>query len=1399
MDKIISTIRFVNAGLENPLDIDSSSHQVVSTFDNFMNIGDVYFWLVTIILALLLSAAYFLFKAPFWLRFENNKNSCRNFQYIKKLQSYNHNNFKHKRSFIFIIVLFSFAMIIFTLKGISIAQPNVFENTRINTEQKNVDVNNYLNVGIYQDTGNVKNIDDLVIKNNSDNTIQLKTLQIASSVGDIKSSWKVFNDKYVVYSNSTGEKFEIKDFIYLKCGEEIRFNVEVNIDNESAKSLIDKDAFNLNIEYENTSPKALVVISGIVQDINQKPISNVDVSFEKKSLLNANTSRDSNKQQTYNTGANATTDSNGKYQLEVEKGSLGYLKFEHEDYESSVLEILADKDKEIPVVTLAAAKIIAKVPKLADTTLTYNGQLQSGFADLGTHCHYEGSIEAVDANTYSSTFLLDEDAISWQDGSIEPKSYTWSIDKAKASLSMENLSIEKNTSNIYSLTYVGDCTETPTFTVSDESIVKVENKSLETNIQFKVLSFNKNGNATIDTVMPEGKNYTSGSCRFTIAVGLLYGHVFSLQNIPSNDSDKTITSRANIKMDLIKLDSDEKEVISSTVSGEDGSYEFSVDDKYLEVAFDGEIVIDVPGVNYCAESVKVDKAKSQEVNINNLTGFDFYTIEQLKQVSDLLGSGGASDSLKEEFNKYMNEDAIWLSNSNGIQPTEVDSDLSSADPEKCNQKYKNSFVIDESKIVPENQEIDQFLFLRIIGINQDKEAISTGQLTGKTAGLTLQTVRSLPRAYPFCGHEDVSWWGADNCYLRKDLSEDGEVIKNLNDNIKNTILPVQKKSQSTYDSKELNIQTTVDKLFIPSYTEMCTQGTEDEAFEGYQYYFNDSEGSQYQWYKNKQIKGNELDNEAIKDLVNVNSGEEIAEGNARTFQRTCYFDASTYFLTTNYRGSIGSYAQSKQRIGIAPAFSIGTATTMYNITLKGDNVDYSDAEDKSISGTVAVKEGDNFRFKVKAKEGKELESVKLNGEEITPVEGIYTVKNIVSDMTIISKTKGEKDIPILNGKIQFEKNIGNAKKTEDVKNKVKLSVLDETQQVIDSTTSDEKGNYSLSLSLGDIDKSVCISIDAMPGVNSYTGESFSIVEGTNQKDVKLHSLDAYTLDELKSVGTWLSENTSTDSECYKEFYSYIKNDTIWYCNSYGCQPSGVSADSTNNVDTSKCNQNYVNSFILDNDGNPDKSNVDNYIFLRIIGISHDDLSASSKKAGISFQTIHVLPEAMTMSSGDAQWWGSSELREKLQSGGEVYNKINSNIRSVVSNVNKQSQTIRQADPSIQNTDDSFFITSYSEMWNVNSDLIVDHSWYGNTGTNTEGYVYEWYKLQNIDGKSGNEKLKSIVYKNSGVLPSEKATSWERSVCCTGGNNYFMATDNTGSLLSSNFNFGTTGYLICFCL
>lgn len=245
----------------------------------------------------------------------------------------------------------------------------------------------------------------------------------------------------------------------------------------------------------------------------------------------------------------------------------------------------------------------------------------------------------------------------------------------------------------------------------------------------------------------------------------------------------------------------------------------------------------------------------------------------------------------------------------------------------------------------------------------------------------------------------------------------------------------------------------------------------------------------------------------------------------------------------------------------------------------------------------------------------------------------------------------------------------------------------------------------------------------------------------------------------------------------------MANDEIWWCNSNGQQPASCTVEDSATFDVSKANHDYVCNYTRDNNQN----NIDNYPMMRVIGVLHDykaDTTKTTKqKAGLTFQYIHSVHFASMQGQTEGCWWGAGncDVRNKLQDGGSIFNETNSAITSQIQPVDKwyQNNQVPGEKVEIAISQDKMFVPSYSELWNKNKMyLLADYSTYNNISSfdsegnpQSEGYVYEWAKLHNIDGNNANSILAKLGSTNSNATPTKDGEggsgpypfAWERSV------------------------------------
>ncbi len=142
--------------------------------------------------------------------------------------------------------------------------------------------------------------------------------------------------------------------------------------------------------------------------------------------------------------------------------------------------------------------------------------------------------------------------------------------------------------------------------------------------------------------------------------------------------------------------------------------------------------------------------------------------------------------------------------------------------------------------------------------------------------------------------------------------------------------------------------------------------------------------------------------------------------------------------------------------------------------------------------------------------------------------------------------------------------------------------------------------------------------------------------------------------------------------------------------------------------------------------------------LAIYGFNHDTLSTNDSsynnntgKAGITLGMTGVLANTAMMNSEktNAGGWNSSELRAKLQSGGEIFETLPDDVQAVIKTVNKET-TSGNASTSITTSKDQLFLLSQVEILETTTD----------DGYKSEGTTYEYWKTIK-DGTNASDRIR----------------------------------------------------------
>ncbi len=175
-----------------------------------------------------------------------------------------------------------------------------------------------------------------------------------------------------------------------------------------------------------------------------------------------------------------------------------------------------------------AKKALAK-PALGSASKTYNGSTQSPSIPSvnASEIIIGGTKSAADAGAYTVTYTLaDASNYIWSDGTNAPKSDTWTIAKAAATLSVNKTSVslgDAASSTTVAITKTGD--GAVSVRSSDESVARV---SLSGNTLTISSPNRKNGSATITVSVSGTKNYNAPANK-SIAVSAKFAVIYGVE------------------------------------------------------------------------------------------------------------------------------------------------------------------------------------------------------------------------------------------------------------------------------------------------------------------------------------------------------------------------------------------------------------------------------------------------------------------------------------------------------------------------------------------------------------------------------------------------------------------------------------------------------------------------------------------------------------------------------------------------------------------------------------------------------------------------------------------------------------------------------------------------------
>lgn len=384
------------------------------------------------------------------------------------------------------------------------------------------------------------------------------------------------------------------------------------------------------------------------------------------------------------------------------------------------------------------------------------------------------------------------------------------------------------------------------------------------------------------------------------------------------------------------------------------------------------------------------------------------------------------------------------------------------------------------------------------------------------------------------------------------------------------------------------------------------------------------------------------------------------------------------------------------------------------------------------------------------------EAIKLQSKQVIDIE--FTISN--------------PDYVSITGSVKSLKNIGSDGKTYKLQGDIPVHLNNESTNNSNLQKTDSCGNYKFVEKKGSTISLDVSSAGVVPYNKLYKNLQSNVVD-----DITLTGLDFYSIPELKEAANKLKDlniqgtDVLVNSDIYKEFYRYMGSTTIeetqWYSNSEGRQID------KNNIDYRLCNQDYRNNFKMP-EGYPDNP-ICKFVFLRVLDICHDELANNPNvKSGLTLATTHALPSLVTCCTDGETClnpnWGLCEARKLLNEDNVTENGrayiwplLCSAIKDNINVVSKYYQADHSDISNIEKSQDKLFLLSYSELWakNIASSTFYPFNevpYYDNGKKekleNTEGYLYKWCELHEIDGSSvetetGNDILKSLGRTNDG--------------------------------------------------
>jgi len=172
--------------------------------------------------------------------------------------------------------------------------------------------------------------------------------------------------------------------------------------------------------------------------------------------------------------------------------------------------------------TISSSRIFVQVPVVSEQTYTYNGLTQYLiFTSISREDVTVTGDSATDAGNYTCTVSLNNPNGMWSDGTVAPKTFPWSIQKATGSitLSESSLSLDTNTpSAVVNVTIVGD--GTATFAAEDPMIASASPSVITYSSPVTITGL-RTGSTTITATLAATTNYTGDSATIEVTAEMV--------------------------------------------------------------------------------------------------------------------------------------------------------------------------------------------------------------------------------------------------------------------------------------------------------------------------------------------------------------------------------------------------------------------------------------------------------------------------------------------------------------------------------------------------------------------------------------------------------------------------------------------------------------------------------------------------------------------------------------------------------------------------------------------------------------------------------------------------------------------------------------------------------------